>query len=322
MKKNILNKYLTGNVSRVTCASVVLLCVVMQPAHAIFIDPSIPITTELLSFGPDGINGDVFMPLTNAATTSTELGAPVATGDGYGWVKANIAITLSTTIPSTGQATLGKPTFFGEGAVPDGLGCSFGESSSGDVENGDTVCVDSFFNVFFDVTISDIDGTAGFFNGLGPASFGLNAQGPLFMEFQGECIADTSKVNFGCLPPEGSPYIGHFKIDAPLGVDVNGNGPLDFLHFVFGSHNVGGVTNTFVDGNQVIDEFGSTIAGTGSVDDIETDPPFVFTLTGPTTASQSPTFGPSVPEPSYLLLLSAGFGLMATYGRGQRKRHL
>jgi len=32
------------------------------------------------------------------------------------------------------------------------------------------------------------------------------------------CAADLAAVNFGCLPPVGSPYVGSFRIDIALGV--------------------------------------------------------------------------------------------------------
>jgi len=69
-----------------------LLAASAQPAFAVWVDPSTAISTELLSFGPDGINGDVFLPLTRANVTSAEAGAPAATSDGYGWVKSKIRI--------------------------------------------------------------------------------------------------------------------------------------------------------------------------------------------------------------------------------------
>jgi len=86
-----------------------LLVASAQPAFAIMIAPNTPIPTELLSFGPDGIDGDVFLPLTGADHTSTVPGAPAVTSDGYGWVKSNIRVDLSTTTSSTGQAFLGSP---------------------------------------------------------------------------------------------------------------------------------------------------------------------------------------------------------------------
>lgn len=256
------------------------------------------------------------MPLTGAATTSGEAGAPAATGDGYGWVKSNIRIDLSSVHQSIGSASLIVPFGFGPDGEPAGAaaaagGCFAGEGGqAGNVGTGDTVCVDSFFDVFFDVTITDVDTTAGFFDGGGPLMLVGVDIGPMFMQFFGECIADTSLPNLGCLPPVGFPYISHFEIAMDL-PDVNHNGFDDVMKFTFGAHNVGDVTNTFVDGQQVIDEFGSTIAGDGAVMDAIADPPFNFTLTGPTTASQGIVYpNSSIPEPTTFALFGAGIALM------------
>jgi len=291
---------------------VVSLALASAPAQATFIDPSISIPTQLLSFGPGGINGDVFLPLTHSSTTSTLAGAPAVTVDGYGWVKSNISIGLSSSTPSTGQAYLGLPyQFGGNGAAGAAQGCIDGHGMAGDASTGDTVCVSSFFDVFYDVTITDIDGSAGYFDGAGPAAMGAAGLGPINMQFNGDCVADTSQPNLGCLPPVGSPYIGHFLISMLLGVDVNHNGFDDVIKFEFGTHNVGGVTNSFLNGNLLVDEFDSTIAGHGAVMDAITDPPFTFTLSGPTTAQQGIVYAAdSIPEPASLALLGLGLGLL------------
>lgn len=286
-----------------------------QPAQAVFVDPNIAIPTQLLSFGP--IQGETFLPLTSAATSSTEAGAPLATADGYGWVKSNIAISLSATTPSTGEARFSVPFSFPPAAGV--AGCLDGaQGQAGNVNTGDTVCVSSFFDVHFDVTLTDVDSTTGFFGGLGPASLTATDLGPAHMQQNGECIADTSQPNLGCLPPTGSAYIGHFKVVLPLGVDINGNSLLDTISFTLVQHDVGGTTNTFVQGGNVIDTFNSSVNGSGSVQDDGTDPPFgPFTLTGPTTAQQGIVYQASVPEPASLALFGAGLGLLGWRRRGQ-----
>ncbi len=310
-----------GRGARLCLSASLLLAASAQPAFAVYIDPQTPIPTQLLSFGP--IQGDAFLPVTSAATTSTLIGAP-APVDGYGWVNANISITLSSQRspagpPSLGQAFLSKPSNFPSdgsvGAAVIGLGCvEGGFGQAGEVNNGDPVCVTSFFDVFFDVTITDIDPTASPLGGAGPSSLTLLDQGPAHLQQTGTntCSAVTSQPNLGCLPTEGDAYIGHFEVKIPVAADINGNSiSPEAIRFTFVQHQVGEVTNTFIQGTNVIDTFNSTIPGDGSVADAGSDPPFTFNLTGPTTAQQGIVYPAQVPEPTTLALFGTGLGLLA-----------
>ena len=304
---------------------VALFAAMAQPAQAVYVDPGISIPTQLLSFGP--LTADVFLPLTNAANTSTMTGAPTAT-NGYGWVDTQISLSLSTTTPSTGSATLGVQSSYptategittSSSVIGGGPSCFNGPGVAGDVANGGTVCVSSFFDVYFNVTLTNIDTTpgTGFFGGAGPLSMTVpgnpvDANGapiPAIMQEIGTCMVDTSKANLGCLPPVGNAYIGHFQVNLPLNVDVNGNGSLDTLSFVLVQHNVGSLVNTTVQGGNVVDSFNSSASGTGKVGDAITDPPFSFTLNGITTAQQQIVY--PAPEPATLGLLGVGLGLLA-----------
>jgi len=303
-----------------------------QPASAVFLDPNNPaltIPTQLLSFGP--IQGDVYLPLTTLANSSTESNAPAAVADGpagYGWVNSHIAITLSSQRtptpgpPSTGEATLGLP-YGSPGTTAAGSANCDGHGQAGNVGNGDSVCVNSFFNVWFDVTITNQDSSGAFFfnNEGAPQTLTQNDnETPTPLQQNSVCTADLSKPNLGCLPPTGSAYIGHFQVKVDLGVDINGNGANDVLKFDFVQHDVGGVTNTFLQGANLIDTFNSNIQNTGGmVGDQIGDPPFgAFLLSGPTTASQGIIFpAQSVPEPASLALLGAGFGAMFGFRRRQ-----
>lgn len=291
-----------------------LFAAMAQPAQAVFVDPNNLIPTQLLSFD---LTAGVFLPLTSAATTSTLAGAPAAV-DGYGWVNSTVALSLSTTTPSTGTALLSVPFDLPPtdatdtaAAAASAQGCIEG-GLSGNVANGDSVCVNSFFDVFFDVTLTDNDPTAGFFGAMGPPVLAVADLGPAFMQQNSVCFADTSQDNLGCLPPVGSAYFGHFKVVLPLGVDINGNGLLDTISFVLVQHAVGDVTDTFVQGGNIIDTFNSSAEAGGSVQDDGTDPPFgPFILAGPTTAQQGIVYpAAQAPEPATLVLFGAGLGLL------------
>ncbi len=90
------------------------------------------------------------------------------------------------------------------------------------------------------------------------------------------------------------------------------------MKFTLGTHNVGGVTNTYIDGNNVIDEFGSTIAGTGTVMDAQDDPPFSFTLRGSTTASWGIVYPAKAPEPATFALFGVGLAALGLCRRRQK----
>lgn len=124
----------------------------------------------------------------------------------------------------------------------------------------------------------------------------------------GECIADTSRPNLGCLPLVGSGYVGGSSVSIGL-PDVNGNGADDAIKLTYLLFMVDDLTNTVIQGADLIDTFNSTIEGSGSVGDAGTDPPFSFTLTGPTTAQQGIVYQAQVPAPGTLALIAAGIGL-------------
>ena len=99
-------------------------------------------------------------------------------------------------------------------------------------------------------------------------------------------------------------YIGHFNIEIPLGVDLNGNGELDKIKFTLVAHSVDDQNRTFIilpDGT-VIDNFDSSLDLSGAVVDLSQDPPFgPISLTGPTTATSH--LVSSVPDGGSTLLM-------------------
>lgn len=238
---------------------------------------------------------------------SMDLGGTALMPLGPGWspIATAVRVRESPTLASLGKA---YARFGGPPAAGGGGG--------GGVQTGDPYFVQSFFDVFFDITVTDVDPQVNF--GGGPVdglSLTFANNGPAHMENAYQARADANAPNFGLIPPpESAPYIGHFNIEIPLGADLNGNGELDKLKFTLVSHTVADQNRTFItlpDGT-VIDNFDSLADLSGAVVDLSQDPPFSIGLTGPTTASSR-----LLPEPSSLALL-ASLGSVALAIRRRR----
>jgi hypothetical protein len=272
--------------------------------------------TELLSMNLTG--GPVGLPLATDPTNA--LGDSIS---GYGFVNSTVRITLSSTRPpgsfdGPGPRSLGQVTATNEFAQAFGVGAP--QPIDPNALDRQEFVVQSFFDVFFDITVTDVDDRQGRdYAGMGPgATILLPDIGPANMANQYIAIFDKDAPNFGLIPPpESAPYIGHFNIEIPLGGDINGNGEIDKIKFTFASHTVGAQNRTFItlpDGT-VIDSFDSAANLEGAVVDVTSDPPFTIGLTGPTTAS-SRLLNPTapVPEPSTLAILSL-LGISTVVGR-------
>jgi hypothetical protein len=321
-RPNLLRSQAVRNVFIVAVGSALLALLatpsIAQPPTVLFWE------TELTSLSLSG--GPVALPL--ASDPGNALGDSI---DGYGFVNSDVVLTLSSQrAVNPGPQSLGTTCAFPGSPAATGVGeCRVDDPSPVDPSehDGEPFFVQSFFDVFFDVTLVDVDARPGrdYVGGL-PA---INIQdiGPAAMQNFFTAIFDADAPNFGIIPPpESAPYIGHFNIEIDLSayfgmlVDINGNGIGDKVKFTLAAHTVGDENRTFIilpDGT-VIDTFDSTASLEGAVVDITSDPPFgPFELTGPTTA-QSQLQNPTVPEPAAIVLLLAGGLMTPAFCRNRR----
>jgi hypothetical protein len=289
--------------------------------------------TELTSLN---LSGGPF-PIPLAADPGNALGDSI---DGYGFVNSQVMITLSSQrLPDAGPASMG--VVFATPFAPALAGSAAGDEMPQPTPinpsewDGQTFFVNSFFDVFFDITVTDVDPRPGRdFAGMPDgASVPLPDNGPASMQSNYEVIFDMDEPNFGLIPPpEVAPYFGHFLIEIPLGGDINGNGDNDKIKFTLATHSVGDENRTFIqlpDGT-VIDQFDSAAFLEGAVVDESSDPPFTIGMIDPNTGLPDPSvFGgpttassnvrnPIVPEPTGLTLLAMGGLLAGVFRRGRR----
>jgi hypothetical protein len=256
--------------------------------------------------------------------------------DGYAFVDSQVRITLSSQrTVNPGPATTGSATAFQE---QPSLAESLQENGGLPVVDpneldGLPFFVDSVFDVFFDIQVTDVDSRPGrnFAGQPDGASIFLMDNGPAQMSSVYEAIFDKDAYNFGLIPPpEADPYIGHFQIEIPLGGDINGNGENDKIKFTLASHSAGDENRQFTvlpDGT-VINQFDSAAFLEGAIVDESTDPPFTIgarlpnglpdpnAFGGPTTAT-STLLNPVVPEPSSFALLALGTLGLCAHARGR-----
>lgn len=297
--------------------------------NGVFLEFDTSLTSLSLSGGP--------FPIPLASDPGNALGDSI---QGYGFVNSLVSISLSSQrMPTPGPATLG--TAYASLGVP-------GINGAGNILapvlpvidpnqlHGQSFRVDSFFDVFFDITVTDVDLRPGrdYAGQMDGASFMLPNNGPAHMQSLYNAVFDKDAPNFGLVPPpEVNPYIGHFLIEIPLGGDINGNGEFDKIKFELATHSVGEINRQFVFDPTTgtwIDTFDSAAFLAGSVVDVSTDPPFTIgsldPLTGlPTSNFGGPTTGtshlnnPLVPETgTYLSGMMLGLGSLGFY---LRRRH-
>ena len=295
------------------------------------IGTTIEFDTELVALSLSG--GPFPMPLGSNPITDIQWPGLPSSVEGYGFVDSLVTISLSSERTSSpGPASTGKAyaRSGGDGAnlgeVPDG-----GELEPIDPNelDGQQFFVDSFFDVFFDITVTDVDDRPlrNYVGQAHGASFLLVDNGPAHMSTFYDVLFDKDAPNFGLIPPpEVSPYIGHFSIEIPLGIDINGNTKPDKIKFTLVEHQVNGENRSYIqlpDGT-VIDTFDSEAFLQGAIVDVDTDPPFTIGgsggfFGGPTTASSNLLNG-VVPEPSTFVVWSVLGFIALSFGWWRRRK--
>jgi hypothetical protein len=249
----------------------------LASAPAFAQDSTIVFDTELTSLTLTG--GPFPMPL--ASDPGNALGDSQS---GYGFVNSLVTITLSSQRGvSPGPPSLGEACAIPGGPDPAGGRCVPQQAPPFIVNppdlDGRTFQVNSFFDVFYDITVTDVDPRPGRDYPSQPngASLTFLDNGPANMQDNYSAVFQQNVPNYNLIPPpEVSPYIGHFAIEIPIGGDINGNGENDKIKFQLAVHEAADTNRTFVTlpNGTVIDQFDSAAFLQGAVVDLSTDPPF------------------------------------------------
>lgn len=251
--------------------------------------------------------------------------------DGYGFVDSNVTLALSSQRninPGPASAGTTIATLSSQATQPGSLPAI----NPADLD-GQSFFVDSFFDVFFDITVTDVDSRmgrdiAGQSDG---ASIVLQDNGPGRITSLYNAVFDKNAPNFGLFPPAGAdPFIGLFLIEIPLGGDINGNGEDDKIKFTIGSFSAQDANRSFIElpDGTVVNQFDTAAFLQGAVVDVSTDPPFTIgggspsqpdpsVFGGPTTATSN-LLNPVVPIPAAVWLF--GSGLIGLIGVARRKK--
>ncbi len=311
----IRSKFRNRGLMFVMCAMVTVFAAAGSVSAGVLPPPGVVIEfdTSLQDFTLQGPNP---FPIPLASDPTNNLGDSI---DGYGFVDSQVTVTLSSM--NGGTPSLGKACAYQNAqgrADRTGCGAPSSDPIDPDALDGTNFIVDSFFDVFFDITVTDVDPRSGRDYAGQPdcASIVLPEQGAEMRSISDLNIFDADAFNFGLIPPpEGAPYIGHFDVVIPLGADINGNGELDKMKFTLVTHSVGDGNRTFIqlpDGT-VLDEFDSGAFLEGAILDVIDDPPFIIGAMLPNGLPDMSAFGgrttatsllltPVVPEPTTLAL--------------------
>ena len=315
-----------------------------ERASGVIIAPDVflEFDTELLSMTLT--DGPFPMPFaSDPQNTLTDADGGPASIDGFGFVNSLVTITLSSQrATDPGPESLGQAFAFRSGFFEGGAGLQTLQVSPSlplidpNEWHGQQFFVSTFFEVFFDVTIQDVDDRPGRDFVTGTAFIGLQDLGPGRLTTSYDAIFDMFAPNFGLIPPpEADPYFGHFGITVDLGIDINADGTNDTLTFALATHSVLDEGRTFLtlpDGT-VIDAFDSAAFLEGALNppfqigglDPDTGLPDPNLFGGPTTASShlnNPVLSdvPDVPEPASMLVWSLLAALGITAGWRRRRK--
>ncbi len=268
-------------------------------------------------------------PVPLASDPGNALGDTV---DGYGFVDSTVGITTSSQRQtSPGPASLGHATAFCFTCPPPNSPAPAGSGPQpiNPAElDGHEFFVESFFDVFFDITISDVDARPGrdFAGQSDGASIFLMNNGPARIQASYMTLFDEDAPNFGLgPPPEADPFIGLFSTEIPFGFDINKNGENDKVKITAGALSASDTNRTFItlpDGT-VVNQFDTASLINALITDESTDPPFTLgtgsfptpsfggpgAFTGPATTTSN-LLNPIVqaPEPGTLVLFGIGLG--------------
>ncbi len=212
--------------------------------------------------------------------------------EGFGFVESVVTVTLSSQRPTTpGPPSLGEVCAL-EMLPPDRLGDPEGRGDvvgcvdplpivDPDLLDGSPFMVDSFFDVFFDITFTDVDARpgrdyAGMPDG---ASTVFQDNGPLQVIVSYPATFSATGDLWGLAPPpEASPYFSPALIEIPLGGDINQNGEDDKIKITLWTSSIGDAGRVFISGagDSVNVAFDSGLVIEGVVVDESTDPPFTL----------------------------------------------
>ena len=279
-------------------------------------------------------SGPFLMPL-----ASDPLNSLPDSVDGYGFVESTATLTLSSQRPvNPGPATTGKLFAYSVGENPPSGNDP--PPINPDELDGSGFAVYSFLDIFFDLTLTDVDSRPGrdFAGQPDGASISVIDVGDRVTGVLKIQNFDKDAPNFGMFPPRDgwdSTFTSPFLLELPLG-DINGNGEFDAIELFFGHFSPVEESIQFPEWPDVpwpiVSDYGTIAVLYGKVGDSLTDPPFTIgsllpgglpdpnAFGGPTTAT-STLRNPVIPEPSSLAIWSliglAGIGV----GCWRRKRN-